>query len=415
MSEMKYYRGFLFLFGIALAVSISAAEAMAALLCLDWLARELFRKNSLPRRVSPFIWPVTIYYVWGIGSVLFNGRPLTSDVFSSQLAVFLVLFAVRRLTIDDIRFLGGGFVVASAAVGLLGVVQMASRINYLPNELAFQTPAFMESWPRGLLDIFSMRNMRAVGTRSHPLTYAEGLIPAFFVLLLWIFKGRGSSIRDRAWPIGAWVLVAAGIVFSQSRGVWVGLLAGLGIFSVYLPRRVAIRATVMAAVILPVMFFASPVLRGRVASIFTAQGGSIGDQQSKSVRMALWAEALHQFPASPWVGQGLEEVKLPVPTAGDEHRIWSETHNMYLQTLLETGVIGLGLLLWIFVLFGWALLRGPFPMRPAMAAAFASFLVAGITESWINDKEVGLIFWMLLGAAEAWRLGTGPEMAREKE
>jgi hypothetical protein len=32
-------------------------------------------------------------------------------------------------------------------------------------------------------------------------------------------------------------------------------------------------------------------------------------------------------------------------------------------------------------------------------ALFAAFMIAGLTESWLRDKEIALLFWGVAGAA----------------
>jgi O-antigen ligase len=84
-----------------------------------------------------------------------------------------------------------------------------------------------------------------------------------------------------------------------------------------------------------------------------------------------------------------------------EPRIWTETHNMYLQYLLETGFVGLGLWLWILLLAGGAMAGAPPSIRPAVLGLFAAFLIAGLTESWTHDKSVSMLFWLFVGCASA--------------
>jgi hypothetical protein len=72
---------------------------------------------------------------------------------------------------------------------------------------------------------------------------------------------------------------------------------------------------------------------------------------------------------------------------------------MYLQVACENGLFGFGLYLWVIILSFGALRRLNAPWRAAALATFVAFLVAGLTESWNNDKEVTMLVWTMVGLA----------------
>jgi O-antigen ligase len=76
---------------------------------------------------------------------------------------------------------------------------------------------------------------------------------------------------------------------------------------------------------------------------------------------------------------------------------------MYLQYLLELGFIGLGFFIWILFLIARIFWTQDLKWRPIFLGLLATFLVAGITESWHNDKEITMIFWVMVGCAEVLR------------
>jgi O-antigen ligase len=124
----------------------------------------------------------------------------------------------------------------------------------------------------------------------------------------------------------------------------------------------------------------------------------VADQQSKQLRFYIWNEAFRIIKSSPLTGVGADGVKINFKNVpGYEERVWTETHNIYLQQAAERGVIGLGILLWVFVILLKQLWRAPNVWRPALVSLLAAFLVAGLTESWINDSEVAMIFWTFCG------------------
>jgi O-antigen ligase len=147
-------------------------------------------------------------------------------------------------------------------------------------------------------------------------------------------------------------------------------------------------------------------------SAFTARSGTQADQQSKELRFHIWKEAFGYVKQSPIVGVGAKNIQInfkDVP--GYEDRVWSEAHNIYIQQAAEKGLVGLGLMLWVFIVMLRLFLKSPVAWRPALVSVLVAFLVAGLTESWINDAEVAMIFWTMAGLACAFIKGAAHDVA----
>jgi len=78
-------------------------------------------------------------------------------------------------------------------------------------------------------------------------------------------------------------------------------------------------------------------------------------------RFAMWEFGLEIILSSPIFGAGINAGEfLGITADGFENRTWSSFHNAYVQQAVETGLVGLGIYLWIFVLMiiiGWRLYR----------------------------------------------------------
>ncbi len=203
--------------------------------------------------------------------------------------------------------------------------------------------------------------------------------------------------RPRWTMVAGLVLTLLGVLFAQGRAVWIGVFVGFFVFSFFMPvkRRLMVWGT-MVVLALAIGVF-SPSARGRAMSSFSSAAGSEADQLSKKLRFRIWNEAFKLIKSSPLTGVG-EEIKInfkDVP--GFQNRVWSETHNIYLQQAAERGVIGLGILLWVYVVILKSIWRKPDGWWTALVAILTAFLVAGLTESWINDSEVAMVFWSFVG------------------
>lgn len=392
------------LFGVSLAVSISAALVFWGLLVIEWASRR-FERTSDGRFWTPLGILVMVFIVWSVLATAIALPAKTLKAISGQSALLLFFMAAHGWTRRELKILAIWFCIACSAAGLWGALQVASGINSLPFEQQLQVPARFHGWPAWLQDALSVRNGRAVGPRSHPLTYAESLMPAFLLILYFLFGRRFSGRRAVVLWGAALALVSMGLLFAEGRAVWVAVFGGTCLYVVLERRnRMLLAGFAVLMVLLGTAVAATPRLRGRLVSIFTTSGGQAGDQQSKSARYALWREAAQTAVAHPVVGVGIKGVRLQVP---DPHygtpRTWSETHNIFLQVAVERGVLGLVLFLFVVFLLAQSAVRCSQQTRAFLTATLLAFLVAGLTESWIKDKEIAMLFWIFAGAVERFR------------
>jgi len=390
------------LFGVGLAVSITIAQIALALLILDAFVRGLSDGASRP---SPIAGPILAVVAWGVAVTLFAHSAGVVKAVSSQTAVLLFFLAVRVWSVEDNEHWIRCYVIAAAITGVFAVIQVALNVDRYPLQDELVVPPWLSEAPEKFLRAVSLRNERAVGTRSHPLTFAESLLGAFVLL---VAAPMWNSVRQRRFRWSALAFVSAGLLFSQSRGVWVGaVIAGLAMGWFWRRDRRArlIMGASLAAAFLALV--AVPKFRARALSIVAPASGQAADQASRSVRFGIWARACESIVDHPVAGVGIRGVKLPAFDPGlGKIRLWSETHNIFFQAATERGLVGFGLLLWALALVLMSALRSPPGWREAGVGVFIAFMIAGLTESWMNDKEIAMIFWALVGAIERRRLAS---------
>lgn len=248
---------------------------------------------------------------------------------------------------------------------------------------------------------------RFQGAVGDPNLLAAGVVPA---AILAIGLVPGQRERWLRWATAASVpLLLAGLAASGSRGALVGAGATAAVAIVLLARR---RTTVVAASILGVA-----VLAGTLAS-FPAAWERSDDVGPGSGRGDLWTVAWHMAGDHTVTGVGLANYR---EVAGDYVRQVGplravdliaaephEVHNMYLQMLAETGIVGLVLLvasvtgcLWAarraarrFALVGS---RADAALATAVVLALLSMLLSGIFISHAVDRRL----WVLLALGPA--------------
>ena len=135
-------------------------------------------------------------------------------------------------------------------------------------------------------------------------------------------------------------------------------------------------------------------------SIVSMNQGTKADQQSKNTRIELWKQSIQSIRRHFISGMGLRGASFIVadPLTGVPSE-WTESHNIYLQLAVEEGLIGVAIAVWILTKIIGTIGRMSDSNRAYFFSILVAFLVAGLTESWMNDKEIAMIFWTFVGYA----------------
>lgn len=155
------------------------------------------------------------------------------------------------------------------------------------------------------------------------------------------------SMRARSIPAklvaaaGAFLMIGATIV-SQSRSGFLGLVAMMALFVVYVGRkRPAFMVAACVAIVLSVPLVPASYWT-RVSSI---TDDSLDATGSRDARRTLMGEAWETFLEYPLTGVGAGNFKAYNPTGRTEP--WQETHNFVLQVASELGIVGTLLFLYL--------------------------------------------------------------------
>jgi O-antigen ligase len=264
---------------------------------------------------------------------------------------------------------------------------------------------------------------RFAGGQGDPNYLAAGLVAAIALA-----AGLLPSIRDPIPKLGlvaAIVAIGAALAATQSRGGLIGALVAL-VAAIVLARRQRLQAAAfgLCAIAAAAAFFlASPDALHRVTSFNSGGDG----------RADLWRVGWRMTEDHPVAGVGLagfrDEAKNYVREPGrltfvrlivDDPAV---THNVYLQQLAETGVVGLALLLAVIAASLAAAARAArrfeaigdqalATLARAVIVASIGFLTASLFISNSTDKRLWIILALgpaLLGAAHRAPSGTDPQ------
>lgn len=178
---------------------------------------------------------------------------------------------------------------------------------------------------------------------------------------------------------GAAIAFSMMILYSGSRGaVAIGLV---GVFVIAMP---LMRRPVAAALLVLVIFGAYWTLQKVMVSTHATE--RLTDETSLTGRDVLWANALDEFGQSPLIGKGWAWAK----STGTGLTETENLHNIYIQALVEAGIIGLVLLILALILasgyslasFRWLQRRRMFePMLYFAGGMFGAAMAQGLVES----------------------------------
>jgi O-antigen ligase len=232
------------------------------------------------------------------------------------------------------------------------------------------------------------------------------------------------------------LLVAAGPLFvctvaADQRAAVIGAAVALTVFLLCLPARRGVLTVrggevfllllaLVAVVLTPIVVQAARGGHGSVplASSASYIQGSQEKQLSSQGRLNQWRKVIPLIKNEPIFGHGLGAT-FEYYEPGPEEVIVSElTHNLILDMLYRTGVVGLALISLAFgasIATGWRLWRKATtePAYATLALAISAMLVGwiakGMAESLFEKYRLALLLGLLLGLIESLRTGAVPE------
>lgn len=323
------------------------------------------RRQTLPLRWSPVIGLALLYVAAQYGSLFFAvdlGEGVAEVIKWIELPVIL-LVVPAMLTHWQARWLTAALVVGAAIQASLGLYQFIYRIG----------PEYF---------VVMGRFMRASGVFAQPNPYGGFLglaLPVTLSLALWAWSGfvQQSAERWRNAVLGvfytvATLLIGAGLLASWSRGAWLGAVAGALVVLVLRSRRAAVVSALVALLLISLLLLgafsaslAPQPLVERLADLPAYFGLTdvltqpVTDENFSVVeRIAHWVAAQRMWEISPWfgIGAGNYAVVYPAVRLPRWEDALGHAHNIYLNVLGETGLLGLtaylalwsGALIWVW-------------------------------------------------------------------
>lgn len=303
---------------------------------LWWCWHHLHRTAVYDPDVQPVRWAVfallaavLLAYIWAMM------RPLPADEISPADGSMLRLISLLGITLvanDGIRttermhVLVRFLVIGGAAIAALAIFQFVTGQLWVDR---ISIPGLTQSGGLSLEDRQGLT--RPSGTATSPIEFAA-LISMILPVAIMDVRSR---IRERVTLLVPAGLILVGVLLSLSRTAILCVAVGMLVIAPALPRLWRIIGAVVAVVLVGVMGLTVPGLVGTLRGLFV----SLSDDPSVQSRTNSYAVAMEFIERSPLLGRGLGTF-LP--------RYWI-LDNMYLQFVIEAGILGILAMLGLFV------------------------------------------------------------------
>ncbi|MGL4609210.1 MAG: O-antigen ligase family protein [Trueperaceae bacterium] len=364
---------------LAVFAALGTPTRLAGIL---FFATYLFhRRFQINWRVMPLA--AWLWLGWITASLTWSPQPSWAYYFQTLqlfIATLLIIDYVSRAP-EKLKTILNGYTVSAFIITMLGIYNFfayAGNVSGLSSE------------------------SRTSGIEGQGVeTFAFSLIPAFLTAFHYVITSKRTSTR---WfNAFLMLLFAMGMILSGTRGSWVATIAAIMI--VYLPR---LNLRHYLSIIIAVILGTFVVSQIPAVVDFARYRASDAVSSGGAGRTDIWLVAWQMYLEYPVIGKGWSvaektmDVRYLERVSGDI--TWNDgsgrfktrnVHNIYLQVLVELGVVGFIL----FILWFLTIITAPVHLDKhvrsdwlLVLAIFVAFLVGGITNPELHKKY----FWFAL-------------------
>ncbi|MCR4337149.1 MAG: O-antigen ligase family protein [Candidatus Omnitrophica bacterium] len=367
------------------------------LICMivGWLVSRLSSKDPFLAK-TPFNWILFTYAIFTyitlwVGSFTINA-PFPLDITDPRVQFwknYMVMPLFFFLTLNHIKTtkdLKKLFLLMCAAILLM-------------EYYSFQQVGLMTSWVSRTKVHGTFVHLGANEVAAFYATYTFVLIGVF----LW---------EKRTWiKLSLLSLIAVAsyiVVFMYSRGAYMATAIGL-LFLGLVRVRIVLVGMILFAICWNTIVPASVMERLQ----FTEHEGQL--DESAATRLVMWEQSLLYFQHNPIMGVGFNVFSYL--------ELKTDTHNVFLRTLAEQGLIGITFLLTIMILSlvrGWQLYRRTEdPLLKGLGLGFTACTISLMVANFFGDRwgplPLGAFFWVFLAMVERGHLIVSSGLAATNE
>ena len=319
------------------------------------LAIPLFRILVIERKglvINKGLLMLLVYFLVQFASAVFSDDPgLSADRLISYLIEGLVLYFLVLNTVRSKEALRKALWVIVLAGAFVGMFSWYQRItsNYSQN---FGGLAQVERVEMETSDGATVQ--RVAGTIGEKNYYGEMMLVLLPLGLMRLWSERSRSLRWTALAASLVITGAVLLTYSRGAGLCMVFIVGCLVYLRYLSFRRVMALGLIAAVL---MLVAAPGFVDRMTTLVT---GGTAVTQVRAVDPALRGRltenlaALNLFLSSPVLGIGSGQAPIRIPQVGNQEGFKRlegvrPAHNLYLEEMASTGIIGFSVLMLILL------------------------------------------------------------------
>ncbi len=317
--------------------------------------------SGIPGVNGPNLLFLVILGSWIVPRVMHGGAPAVRTELTKPIAFFIAVLFLSY--IRSITFPASGAEFNSVAMlkavwqSLIGFAIYFVAVNTVKDERQIRSLLITMSVGCSIGALIALQQfVTAVGERRIGGALGDvNDLGAYFAIVASFLIGAfyaagGMGFVKRAVLFAGAALSSVAVFLPKSRGAFLGFGLSVGLLTALASKR--------AFVIFLIVLAASPLwapgfVKERVAetTMDTLEAGIYGDptdrlDPSAAVRLEIWAIVIRESLKSPVIGYGYGSI--PYLTMQHLDRPWS-AHSLYVEVLGESGLIGLGVLAWLFI------------------------------------------------------------------
>jgi putative inorganic carbon (hco3(-)) transporter len=232
-----------------------------------------------------------------------------------------------------------------------------------------------------------------------PLAYGSNQTAAFLAQFAMFFWGVAQFLKRKKLKLMCYGLVAITIfadMYTFSRASYIAILAGVFVLGALKDRKLIIVGTVF---LLTWQVVVPTAVRERVNMTKNANGKL---EASADERVELWTAAEESMLSSPILGTGFATFQFAQHVDN-----LKDTHNWYVKVMVETGIIGMGIVIFMLqqmISIAYRVFRKTTdPLYQGLGLGLVLAIVASIVANFFGDRwtylEITGQLWVLIGAA----------------
>ena len=371
------------------AAPILPTMADLALCMASYFSMLLSSLNGNKARIkkSPLTIPAVIYAVLFIAATLLSKDIKSSSLVCVLTVAFVIYASILYYSVETKKqfdILIDLLILAAALISCYGILQYIFGWGY-------QSGAWIDE------SMFSGIGFRVVSTLENP-----NMLGHYLILTVPLGGARflSSKGRRRFYYFCCCAVMVLCMIFTFSRGAWLGLMCAALIFVALIKPQLLL----LAPVALLVLYL---VLPDTIIERFTSIGNM--SDRSTSYRVSIWMSSLAMLKDGNWmtgIGPGNEVFSRLFNFYAQDLVIAPHSHNLFLQLACEGGILLLIVFIVIVLIFVRMMLaaigkekdQDTKLVQSAIVSGVIGFLVQGMTDYSFYNKRLMLMFWMFLAA-----------------